>query len=761
MSTKFETIEEKSKISAGKEENLHPVSAGGSVERFFTKAGSDPLEMVRYVRRQSLINNTDGSVVFKMEECEAPEGWTQLAVDILVSKYFRKRGVPGLGYETSAKQVVRRIAETIRQSGDALGGYFATPEDAQSFEDELKFLLIHQYGAFNSPVWFNVGLYQKYGIEGSGGNWFWSPKTDAVEEAKRSYEHPQGSACFIQSVNDDLMSIFELAKNEARLFKHGSGTGTNFSALRGRQEKLSGGGTSSGLMSFLEVLDRGAGATKSGGTTRRAAKMVCLDMDHPEIVDFVEWKMREEKKAHALIASGMDADFNSEAYRTVGGQNSNNSVRISDDFMFAYLNDGDWETKFRTTGETCERFKAKDLMHKIASAAWRCADPGVQFDSTINKWHTVKTTGKINASNPCSEFVFLDDTSCNLASLNLMKFYNEESRQFDVEKFRHACKVFTTAQEILVDFCSYPTKQVAQNSHDYRPLGLGYANLGTLLMVMGLPYDSDEGRAICSAITAIMSGSGYITSAEIASHKGAFPGFAKNREPMLEVMRLHKQASHAIDKEKCPNYLREAAIAEWNRCLEAGEKFGYRNAQATVLAPTGCLVGNSLVTTDRGLVRLKKLGNPKGAQWQDVTFNVFTDEGPQQATKFYVNGIAETRRIKTKCGYEIQGTVKHRIRVVAKESGEWVWKRFDEIQSGDIVPLALDQMVGESQKVALPPLGDLHWNADFEIVVPREMTADLAEFVGYFMGDGSLHAKGLRLCVTAGDLDVMPLEGDQ
>ena len=591
---------------------LHSVPKGLTLNRLFAKEGSDPLDQARYAKRSSFINNTDGSVVFKMEDCEVSESWTQLATDILVSKYFRKRGVEGEGRETSIKQVVNRIAKSIRKGGEELGSYFATPQDAQNFEDELKFLLVHQYGAFNSPVWFNVGLYHAYGIEGSGGNWRWDPASDSIVETETAYKNPQASACFIQSVSDDLMSIFDLAKAEAKLFKYGSGTGTNFSSLRGRQEKLSGGGTSSGLMSFLEVLDRGAGATKSGGTTRRAAKMVCLDMDHPEIGDFVEWKVREERKAQALIASGLDADFNGEAYKTVSGQNSNNSVRIPDEFMYAYLNDGDWKTKFRTTGEVCETFKARDLMKKIASAAWRCADPGVQFDTNTNKWHTCKSSGRINASNPCGEYNFLDDSACNLASLNLTKFYNEETRTFDIEKFRHACKIFITAQEILVDFCSYPTKTVAKNSHDYRPLGLGYANLGTLLMVMGLSYDSDAARSICAAITAVMTGRSYLISAEIASHKGAFPGFAKNREPMLEVMSMHRDAALTIDKEKCPNYLREAAIEDWNRCLEAGEKHGYRNAQATVLAPTGTIgllmdCDTTGIEPDFALVKFKKL----------------------------------------------------------------------------------------------------------------------------------------------------------
>lgn len=594
------------------EGNFQALSNGISVERLFTQSGADPLHQGKFIKRTSVIANPDGSVVFRMENCEVPEKWSQLATDILVSKYFRKRGVPGPGYETSVKQVVGRIATTIRQGGEALGGYFASKEDADAFEDELKFLLINQYGAFNSPVWFNVGLYQSYGIEGQGGNWCWDKDRGEIIQTKNSYERPQGSACFIQSVKDDLMAIFELAKSEARLFKFGSGTGSNFSPIRGKQEKLSGGGTSSGLMSFLEVFDRGAGATKSGGTTRRAAKMVCLDMDHPEIVDFIQWKEKEERKAHALIAAGYDSDFNGEAYRTIAGQNSNNSVRINDDFVYAYLNDKEWNTKLRTTGEVCETFKARDLMRKVAKAAWTCADPGVQFDTTTNKWHTCKETGRINASNPCSEFVFLDDTSCNLSSINLIKFYDEKSGQFDVATYRHACEIFIMAQEILVDFCSYPTKVIAQNSHDYRPLGLGYANLGTLLMVMGIPYDSEEGRNICAALTSILSGCAYTRSSEIASHKGAFPGFAKNRESMMDVMRMHREATHAIDKDHCPEYLRKAAIQDWEECLKKGEKYGYRNAQATVIAPTGTIgllldCDTTGIEPDFSLVKFKKL----------------------------------------------------------------------------------------------------------------------------------------------------------
>ncbi len=585
---------------------------GLSIQRRFTKAGVSPLDEIKYIKRDSLITNPDGSVVFRMEGAQVPESWSQLATDILVSKYFRKRGVPGAGHETSAKQVVGRIVGAIADAGLNAGGYFATKDDAAAFNDELSYLLINQMGAFNSPVWFNCGLYHSYGIEGSGGNWCWDPQSGEYKKTPNSYARPQCSACFIQSVSDDLMSIFELAKNEAKLFKFGSGTGTNFSSLRSKYEKLSGGGTSSGLMSFLEVLDRGAGATKSGGTTRRAAKMVCLDADHPEIMDFIEWKKNEEKKVGALIEAGYPADFNGEAYKTVSGQNSNNSVRLSDEFMYAYLNDEKWETKLRTTGEVHERIAARDLMHKISEATWACADPGLQFDTTINKWHTCKDSGRINSSNPCSEYMFLDNSACNLASINLMKFYDEATGTFDVEGFRHACRIFIIAQDILVDFSSYPTEAIARNSHLFRPLGLGYANLGTLLMVNGIPYDSDEGRATCSAITAIMHGSAYRASTELAAQSGAFDEYAKNRESMMNVIRMHRDAAYEIPQHCCPAYLAKAARDEWDKCLADGERSGFRNAQVTVLAPTGTIgllmdCDTTGIEPDFTLVKFKKL----------------------------------------------------------------------------------------------------------------------------------------------------------
>jgi ribonucleoside-diphosphate reductase alpha chain len=591
---------------------------GLAFDRRFTQKGTDPLDQVTWERRTSIITNTDGSVVFKMEGAEIPAGWSQLATDIVVSKYFRKAGLHGkkeLG-ETSVRQVVERLSKTIREAGDRFGGYFASAKEADTFEAELSYLLVNQYGAFNSPVWFNCGLFHRYEITGTGGNFAWNEHSkagapDEIAEIDNAYERPQCSACFIQSISDDLMSIYDLVKSEARLFKYGSGTGTNFSAIRGKQEKLSGGGTSSGLMSFLEVFDRAAGATKSGGTTRRAAKMVCLDMDHPEISDFINWKVREEKKAHALIAGGFSSDFNGDAYHTVSGQNSNNSIRVSDAFMRASGTGAAWETRARTTGEVVDTLNAKDLWRQVAEAAWGCADPGVQYDSTINRWHTCPNTARINASNPCSEYMFLDDSACNLSSLNLTKFLRQDG-SFDLDGYRHAVRVFFVAQEILVDFSSYPTKTIAKNSHDYRPLGLGYANLGTLLMLQGIPYDSEAGRAVAGSLTAILCGHAYRVSAEMAAAKGPFAGYSKNREPMLRVMGMHRDAAYAIDRDRCPEALYRAACEDWDEAVRLGHEHGYRNAQSTVLAPTGTIgllmdCDTTGIEPDFSLVKFKKL----------------------------------------------------------------------------------------------------------------------------------------------------------
>jgi ribonucleoside-diphosphate reductase alpha chain len=609
---------------AAKKAELTSKSGGLTIERTLTQPGEQPLESIRYELRDSVITNPDGSVVFETRGAEVPSSWSQLASDIAISKYFRKAGINGDAKrgERSVRELVYRVAHTIREAGEQLGGYFASPEDAETFEQELSHLLVHQKAAFNSPVWFNCGLHQRYGIEGTGGNWAWDPATDSQRETDNAYEHPQCSACFIQAVKDDLMGIYDLLKNEARLFKYGSGTGTNFSRIRGRQEKLSGGGTSSGLMSFLEVFDRAAGSTKSGGTTRRAAKMVCLDMDHPEIVDFIEWKVKEERKAQALIEAGYESDFNGEAYHTISGQNSNNSIRVTDAFMNAVESDGEWRTYMRTTGQVCDTYKARDLWRKIAESAWGCADPGLQYDSTINDWHTCPNTDRINASNPCSEYMFLDNSACNLSSINLTKFIDEEGR-FDVDGYEQAIRVLILAQEILVDFSSYPTEEIGRNSHDYRPLGLGYANLGTLLMRLGIPYDSDKGRAICGALTAILCGRAYATSAEIAASKGAFPGYAANEQPFMRVMRKHRDAAYLVDEVNlpgmvedtppgCPDYLVRAARDAWDDAVALGDRYGYRNAQATVLAPTGTIgllmdCDTTGIEPDFSLVKFKKL----------------------------------------------------------------------------------------------------------------------------------------------------------
>ncbi len=582
------------------------------INRLFTQLGVHPFDAIEWEKRSSIITNPDGSIVFEIKDAEVPKSWSQLATDIVASKYFRKAGVPTeSGRETSVRQVVTRIANTIREAGETLGGYFSSPEDAEAFEAELTHILVNQIGAFNSPVWFNCGLHHQYGIEGSGGNWHWDAEKREAVELKNNYESPQCSACFIQSIDDSLMSIFELLKNEAKIFKYGSGTGTNFSKLRGSSEPLSGGGTSSGLMSFLEVFDRAAGATKSGGTTRRAAKMVCLDMDHPEITEFIKWKAHEENKARALIREGFPADFNGEAYKTVSGQNSNNSVRLTDDFMEKAINGGAWETRERLSGKPAATYDAGDLMNMICEATWQCADPGVQFDSTINSWHTCSGTDRIRASNPCSEYMFLDDSACNLSSINLVKLLREDG-SLDVEMYRHVVEILFIGQEILVDFSSYPTKGITVNSHRFRPLGLGYANLGAMLMRLGIGYDDPRGTAICGALTAIMTGCAYATSAKMAAMKGTFECYPENRESMLRVMNRHRDCVGAISREYCPEDLLQAAQFAWDEAIEYGERHGYRNAQASVLAPTGTIgllmdCDTTGIEPDFSLVKFKKL----------------------------------------------------------------------------------------------------------------------------------------------------------
>ncbi|PIR54175.1 ribonucleoside-diphosphate reductase, adenosylcobalamin-dependent [Candidatus Peregrinibacteria bacterium CG10_big_fil_rev_8_21_14_0_10_42_8] len=629
---------------------------GLSIQRVFTTPGSDPLEVVTYDKRTSRITNTDGSVVFEMEDAEIPKDWSQVATDIVVSKYFRKAGVPQYdengsviqdkegnmvtGPERSVKQVVRRLAGCWRHWGQQYG-YFATPQDAQTFEDELSHMLVHQMAAPNSPQWFNTGLHYAYGITGvPQGHYYCDPETGEVQRSPDAYTHPQPHACFIQSVDDDMVNeggIMDLWVREARLFKFGSGTGTNFSNLRGAGEPLSGGGQSSGLMSFLKIGDRAAGAIKSGGTTRRAAKMVCLDLNHPDIEEFLNWKVNEEKKVAAMAKAGYDTDFNGEAYSTVSGQNSNNSIRIDHDFFESVEKDGDyhlfWRTELKKSEQEnreprpCKTLRSRELWDQIGYAAWACADPGLQYDTTINDWHTCPRDGRINASNPCSEYMFLDNTACNLASLNLMKFYDAEYGTFEVEKFKHAVRILTIALEISVLMAQFPSKEIAELSYKYRTLGLGYANLGAMLMRMGISYDSKMGRAICASITAMLTGQSYATSAELSEQLGPFPGFENNRDDMLRVIRNHRRAAYdapeneyeklrvlpvGIDQNVCPDYLLQPAKECWDRALALGEKHGYRNAQTTVIAPTGTIgllmdCDTTGVEPDFALVKFKKL----------------------------------------------------------------------------------------------------------------------------------------------------------
>lgn len=577
--------------------------------RFFT-SNQGPYAGITWEKRTATIKSAEGTQ-FEMEGVEVPASWSQLATDIIASKYFRKAEVPGTGSEFSAKQVVERIAKAIRKAGEDQAGYFADEEEANAFEDELTYLLIQQYGAFNSPVWFNCGLYESYGIKGSAsGRWAPLANGNAIE-MDNDYQRPGVSACFIQTIEDDLMDIAEHTKREMRVFKAGGGSGTNYSKIRGEGEPLSGGGTSSGLMSFLKIFDSAAGATKSGGTTRRAARMVVVNDDHPDILDFIQWKAKEEDKLAALVAQGYDPDFNGEAARTVGGQNSNNSVRATDEFMRAVEADGEWQTRRRTDGRVHATYKAREIMREIAKAAHRCADPGMQFHDTCNEWNTVAQTDVINATNPCSEFSFVDNTSCNLASLNLVRFLKDDGT-FDITAFQHACRVFITAQEILVDHASYPTKVIAQNSHNMRPLGLGYSNLGALLMQMGYPYDSDEGRAVGGAITALMCGTAWEQSAVLASKKGPFPAFAHNRSAMLQVGRKHRNEVANVGPMPDHVSIKNTAQAAWNNALDLGETHGFRNAQLTVLAPTGTIsfvmdCDTFGIEPDYALVKHKKL----------------------------------------------------------------------------------------------------------------------------------------------------------
>ena len=560
----------------------HRALRGLTFRRVYSDASISPFDALEWELRTAAITSEKGEIIFEQRNVEVPKSWSQTATNIVVQKYFHGRaGSPER--ETSVRQLIGRVANTITGYGEK-DGYFKTSADRDAFRDELTAILVQQIASFNSPVWFNVGI-ERY---------------------------PQGSACFINSCGDSMDSILSLAKTEGMLFKYGSGTGSNLSSIRGSREGLSAGGTASGPLSFMKGFDSFAGAIKSGGKTRRAAKMVILNIDHPDIEDFILSKANEEKKAWALIDAGYDGSFNGEAYGSIFYQNANHSIRVTDEFMQAVENDGAWQTKEVLTGQPFKTYKARDLMAKIAEAAWVCGDPGMQYDTTINKWNPVKNTHRINASNPCSEYMFVDDSACNLASLNLMKFFNEDA-SFDVESFRHACDVVISAQEMLVGNCSYPTEAIGKNSERFRPLGLGYANLGALLMATGHAYDSDEGRAYAAAITSMMCGEAYLQSSRIAAEMKPFEAYEPNRDAFLNVMQMHRDAAYKISGQQgVPGELLKAQTAVWDAAIESGKQYGYKNGQVTVLAPTGTIgfmmdCDTTGVEPDLALVKYKKL----------------------------------------------------------------------------------------------------------------------------------------------------------
>ncbi|MGV3486570.1 MAG: vitamin B12-dependent ribonucleotide reductase [Planctomycetaceae bacterium] len=573
--------------------------------------GASPFDTVQWELRSASIKDESGKALFEQKDCEVPASWTQLAANVVVSKYFYGDPRNPDERERSVRQLIHRVTRTIADWG--LGdGYFDTAEDGERFYRDLTWLCLHQYGSFNSPVWFNVGLYHQYGVVGAKCNWHWDRTAGQVTQPDNPYEYPQGSACFIQHVEDNMEDIMRLACAEAMLFKFGSGTGTDLSTLRSQREKLSGGGTPSGPLSFMKVYDSIAGVVKSGGKTRRAAKMQSLKVWHPDVLEFIECKWSEEKKAHALIREGYESNFNGEAYSSVCFQNANLSVRVTDPFMEAVRDGRRWQTRWvsdKATG-TPPEYDAKELLGRMAECAWHCGDPGVQYDTTINKWHTCPASGRINASNPCSEYMFLDDTACNLASVNLMKFVKSDG-VFDHQRYQAACRVFLIAQEILVDHASYPTDDIAENSHRFRPLGLGYSNLGSVIMTAGLPYDSDAARSMCGSITAIMHGTANYTSAEMAAVVGPFEGYAENEVAMLGVMQMHRDAVEKIADEG-PVELKDAARKLWDGVLDIGSRHGFRNAQVTVLAPTGTIsfmmdCDTTGIEPDIALVKYKQL----------------------------------------------------------------------------------------------------------------------------------------------------------
>ncbi len=883
---------------------------GLRVRRVFTTEGAHPYDSLEWELRDVVMTNwRDGTVNFEQRGVEFPASWSVNATQIVASKYFRG-ALDTPEREWSLKQLIDRVVGVYTETGRT-HGYFASDEDAEVFDQELKYALAHQLFSFNSPVWFNVGttakqqvsacqpydatvstpagpvpigelvdndavgaeVYDAHGVTrivatkangvkevlrlraegghtldvtsdhlvwksggaaltsgcfvpagslrpGDGLQWhrrelsaeggvrsgdiaeaatvgrlqpggFAGPGT--VPEEERGPERPGWDTrgfelleiagverlgrkdvydiqtesgeylsgglrvhnCFILSVDDNMESILDWYKEEGLIFKGGSGAGVNLSRIRSSRELLSSGGSASGPVSFMRGADASAGTIKSGGATRRAAKMVVLDVDHPDIEEFVETKSSEEHKIRALRDAGFDVDLGGDDMFSVQYQNANNSVRVSDAFMRAVDTGSDFGLTSRTTGEVIATVDAKDLFHRMARAAWECADPGIQYDGTIQDWHTNPETGRISASNPCSEYVSLDDSSCNLASVNLLKFLREDDT-FDVERFTGLTELVITAMDISITFADFPTQKIGETTRAYRQLGIGYANLGALLMATGHAYDSDGGRAVAAAITSLMTGAAYRRSAEIAGVVGPYEGYKRNAQAHKRVMRKHAAANddlHTVGALEQP--VHDAATREWAECLRLGERHGWRNAQASLLAPTGCLTGDSMVTTDRGLVRLAELGDVHGPKWQELTARVSTDEGPREATRFFVNGEEPTRRIVTEGGYRLQGTLTHRIRVVDQDTGAWEWRRFADISEGDVVPVQLGTMVGGSRRVVLPALDHDLGAGDRGLFVPDAVDEELAELVGHFTGEGGVHATGVWFGVADTGTDVV------
>ncbi len=840
-------------------------AAGGlTSQRIYSKAGIHPYEEVTWERRDVVMTNwRDGSVNFEQRGVEFPDFWSINAANIVTTKYFRGAvGTPQR--EWSLKQLVDRVANVYVTTGKE-NGYFATDEDAEIFDHELKHALIHQVFSFNSPVWFNVGttspqqvsacqpydapvstpaglvpigklveddarggkVYDAHGVtrivatkangvkdvlrlhtkaghtldvtadhlvwrsenlvDGSfveagelrsGDHLLWTdPESGGpnqrlaeIKFAERigpmqvydiqteSGEYLSGNLrvhnCFILAVDDTMDSILDWYKEEGLIFKGGSGSGVNLSRIRSSKELLSSGGTASGPVSFMRGADASAGTIKSGGATRRAAKMVVLDVDHPDVGEFIETKAREEEKVRVLRDAGFDMDLGGQDITSVQYQNANNSVRVSDEFMEAVESGGQFDLLARRTGEVVDRIDAKTLFRKMAQAAWECADPGIQYDGTINDWHTCPESGRITASNPCSEYIHLDNSSCNLASINLLKFLREDDT-FDTERFARIVELIITAMDISITFADFPTQKIAETTRAYRQLGIGYANLGALLMATGHAYDSPGGRAIAAAVTSLLTGTAYKRSAELAAAVGPYDGYPRNAVAHKRVMRKHAAANDTVRAHGgMGEKILDAATTAWRECLALGEENGYRNAQSSLLAPTGCLTGDSLITTGRGLARLAELGEEYGDRWQDIELMVSTDEGPRLATRFFVNGEEPTRLIRTEGGYKVQGTLAHRVKVVDTHTGARVWKRLADIVPGDVVPMQLGTMVGTTRRVPLPILDQTHYVGDRSLRVPDQVTPEMAELAGYFMGDGSLDAKGIRLYVAGTDLDV-------